>query len=729
VAYLTPRYDLWVVFASILLACFASFVALDLAKRVRAKDGRVARTWWIAGSIAMGTGIWAMHFVGMLAFSLPMVLGYTRLLTFGSWGAAVAVSGVALSVAGRGTLTPRRLAGGALTMGAGICVMHYTGMAALDMVPGIVWRWDLVALSAAIAVAASAAALLIFFWLRRASSPRRNLAYQIAAAIVMGLAISGMHYTGMAAARFPEGTVCLSANALGGDSLGTLVLLASAAMLAVTLFTSIRDARMQDKTARSADLLRVANAHLGAANAQLRSANEELQRRVDIDALTGLPTRRLFEDRLAHAIARNERTEGSIAARDKHGLAVLFINLDRFRPVNDSFGHAAGDIVLEQAASRLRSTARNSDTVARVGGDGFLVLMEDAASVADCETLARRLIEALERPFDVLNRQVEISGSVGIAVYPDHGQRDKLAAHAEAAMHVAKRLGGGTCALFESKMEAGALEQVSLLNDLRHAIELGQLSLHYQPKIDGQRGQIRGVEALLRWQHPQRGMVSPVVFIPIAERSGLIVGLGNWVIDEACRQMQAWADVGVRMRVAVNVSAHQLRKDDLVERIRQALDRHQVEASQLLCEITESVAMEDIKSTQRVFEGLERIGVYLSIDDFGTGYSSLSYLRQLPAKQLKIDRSFVNDLESSSDARAIVDAVTRLAHALGLLVVAEGVETEGQRDILLQLGCDELQGYFFAKPMPADALLAWAVGRKPEGAVDFSPSVVDDTLR
>ena len=728
-AYLTPRYDLWVMATSILLACFASFVALDLAKRARAKDGRVARTWWIAGSFAMGTGIWAMHFVGMLAFSLPLALGYTRLLTFGSWGAAVAVSGVALFVAGRGTLTPRRLAGGALAMGAGICAMHYTGMAALDMVPGIVWRWDLVALSAAIAVAASAAALLIFFWLRRAS-PKRNLAYQITAAIVMGLAISGMHYTGMAAARFSKGTVCLSADALGGDSLGTLVLLASAAMLAVTLFTSILDARMQDKTARFADSLRVANAQqLEAANAQLRAANEELQRRVDVDALTGLPTRRLFEDRLAHAIARSERTEGSIAARDKHRLAVLFINLDRFRSVNDSLGHAAGDIVLEQAASRLRSTARNSDTVARVGGDGFLVLMEDVASVADCETLARRLIEALERPFDVLNRQVEISGSVGIAVYPDHGQRDKLAAHAEAAMHVAKRLGGGTFALFESKMEAGALEQVSLLNDLRHAIELGQLSLHYQPKIDGQRGQIRGVEALLRWHHPQRGMVSPVVFIAIAERSGLIVGLGNWVIDEACRQMQAWADVGVRMRVAVNVSAHQLRKNDLVGHIQQALDRHQVEASQLLCEITESVAMEDIKSTQRVFEGLERIGVYLSIDDFGTGYSSLSYLRQLPAKQLKIDRSFVNDLESSRDARAIVDAVTRLAHALGLLVVAEGVETAGQRDILLELGCDELQGYFFAKPMPADALLAWAVGRKPEGAVDFSPSVVDDTLR
>ena len=438
------------------------------------------------------------------------------------------------------------------------------------------------------------------------------------------------------------------------------------------------------------------------------------------DDLTALPNRSLF----------NKLLDQSIHQADCYSrpLGVLAVDLDGFRTVNDSFGLAAGDILLRQAASRLQCTVRNSDTVARVGGDEFLLLLEGIAGMADCVTLAGRLIETLGRPFDVLGHPVELSGSVGIAIYPDHGRRDELVTHADTARHAAKRSGGGTYALFDPNMEAGAAERLSLLNDLRRAVELKQLTLHYQPKIDGRRGQIRGVEALLRWHHPERGMVSPAVFIPIAERFGLIHGIGSWVIDEACRQMQAWADVGMRMRVAVNVSAQQLRKGDLVARIEQALDRHQVGASQLLCEITESVVMEDVSTTQRVFEGLGRIGVYLSIDDFGTGYSSLSYLRQLPAKQLKVDRSFVNDLESSSDARAIVDAVIRLAHALGLLVVAEGVETAGQRDILLQLGCDELQGYFFAKPMQADKLLAWAGGRKPEGAVDFSPSVVDETL-
>jgi diguanylate cyclase (GGDEF)-like protein len=715
VPYLIPSYDPWVVAASIFIATFASYVTLDLTKRVRTKDRGVAWTWWIGGSLSLGSGIWSMHFVGMLAFRLPTALGYQVALTFASWIAAVAVSGVALSVASRGKLTRLRLAGGSVAMGAGICAMHYIGMAALDMTPGIVWNKWLIAASAVIAVVASATALVIFFWLRSVSKHRAVL-FQILAAIAMGLAISGMHYTGMAAASFPLGSVCLSANALGGQGLGSAVVIASVSMLAVTLFTSALDARMQSKTLQLA-------ASLKTANAQLKSVNEELQKQAFLDPLTRLPNRSLFEDRLTQALARAGRADAKAAK-----LAVLFVDLDGFKPVNDSYGHAAGDLVLKEAAQRLSAVARDCDTVARVGGDEFLLLMENVAGENDCITLARRLVDALSAPFQVVDRELQISCSVGIVVYPDHGQRDKLVASADAAMYAAKRAGGATYALFESHMDAGALEQLSLQTDLRQAIERQQLQLHYQPKIDGRRGQITGVEALLRWNHPQRGSVSPAVFIPIAERFGVIGALGNWVINEACRQMHAWAEVGVRMRVSINLSVHQLREEDLVRRIEDALSRHHVDASQLLCEITETVAMEDIKATQRAFDGLQRIGVFLSIDDFGTGYSSFSYLRQLPAKQLKIDRSFVNDLETSVDARAVVDAVVRLAHALGLRVVAEGVETAGQRDILLQLGCDELQGYFYGKPMSAATLLSWTEGRKPAGSADFSPSVVLDTL-
>ena len=701
--FLDSQYDTRLVVVSILIATLASYVALDLAQRVRSRDRQVAWGWGIGGSVVLGTGIWAMHFVGMMAFSLPITLGYTLGMTLLSWAAAVAVSGVALTVASRGRLGPARLAAGSLAMGCGICAMHYIGMAALDLAPGIVWDFWLVAASAAVAVAASAAALLIFFWLRQVK-PQHSRRYQSAAAVVMGLAIVGMHYTGMAAASFPAGSVCFSAGALNSGSLGSSVIIASAVLLSLTLFTSTLDGRLRDRSARLA-------ASLQSANAELKAANIELKTLAFRDPLTGLPNRLLFEDRLQHAVARVDR-----ARHEGEGLrlAVLFIDLDGFKPVNDSLGHSQGDQVLREAAIRLRGLARNSDTPARVGGDEFVLMMEDGASPADATALARRIVEQLGEPYLVGGRHFSISASVGIVSYPDDGTADKLLAHADAAMYAAKRAGGGGFAQFEPHMASGALEQLSLQTDLRLAIEQNQLRLHYQPKLDARSGAVTGVEALLRWHHPQRGAISPGVFIPIAERFGFIGTLGDWVIEEACRQMGAWAAAGQHRRVAINLSVHQLRQDDLASRIEASLQRHGIAPADLLCEITESAAMDDLRHSRQAFDELLRIGVFLSIDDFGTGHSSLAYLRRLPARQLKIDRSFVKDLETSADARAIVHAVLGMAHALGLRVVAEGVETAGQRDSLVELGCDELQGFLFARPMPAEDLPAWEAQRSAQ---------------
>ena len=712
-AFMPSSYNLFVVAASFVIAMLASYVTLDLARRVRTAQRRVGLAWWAAGSIVMGTGIWSMHFLGMQAFTLPIEIGFAGGLTLVSWLAAVCASGVALYLASRRDFSWAPLALGALAMGAGISGMHYIGMAAMGMSPGIVWDPGLVALSVLVAVAASASALLIFQLLRRVR-PRQRLAYQLAASFVMAVAICGMHYIGMAAASFALGSVCLSAGELGGQGLTALVIMATGMLLVSTLFTSILDARLQSTAERLTRSLQDSNA-------RLQAANDELLQRAFADALTGLPNRLLFEDRLIHALLRLDRTNHH---RVEDRLAVLFVDLDGFKPINDSFGHAAGDVILRSAADRLRQEARECDTVARVGGDEFLILLEDVTDVAACVAVANRVLAALSQPFEVSGKQVQITCSIGIVVHPDHGERGKLVANADAAMYAAKRSGGGGYALFEPHMGSDASEQLELQNDLRQALDRGELTLHYQPKIDGTRGQISGVEALLRWHHPKHGMVSPVVFIALAERFGLIGRLGNWVINEACRQTAEWARSGMRMRVAINLSVHQLRESGLAERIEHALRYHGLDASQLLCEITESVAMEDIKATQRTFEGLARIGVFLSIDDFGTGYSSLNYLRQLPAQQLKIDRSFVNDLEHSEDARAVVAAVVGLAHALGLRVVAEGVETGGQRDILLAMGCDELQGFFYARPMPADTLLAWSQGEKPAGSADFTPSVI-----
>jgi diguanylate cyclase (GGDEF)-like protein len=426
------------------------------------------------------------------------------------------------------------------------------------------------------------------------------------------------------------------------------------------------------------------------------------------DGLTGLPTRLHFERQLAAAMKRGEGRAPS--------LAVFFIDLDGFKPVNDSFGHSSGDRVLEQVGQRLKLIARANCLVARIGGDEFVMMARGVASQEAAAPLAQRVIEALSKPYDVDQRQVTIACSVGIAMPLERDSAAKLIARADAAMYAAKRAGGSRHAFHSPSMDADVQQNFDLLAELRHALAHDELELFFQPKIDARSGQVTAAEALLRWHHPRRGMVMPDQFIPLAERSGLIGPVGDWVIEAACKQARAWRDKGLRMRVAINLSAHQMRQPDIAERIAEALSRHRVHPSLLTCEITESAAMEDTSATQETFRCLGELGAHVSIDDFGTGYSSLAYLRRLPAEELKIDRSFVQDLDHSSDARAVVDAVMRLAHALGLKVVAEGVETPRQQEILIELGCDEMQGFLFAKPMTARALLLWAIEDRAQSA-------------
>ena len=707
-AVLALRFDPAVVVLSYLTAAFAAYVALDLAQRVRTPDVLVARTWWIAGSLSMGTGIWAMHFVGMLALKLPFLVGYDTAITLLSWLAAVGVSAIALRVAARETLTPTGLAVGSLSMAAGICAMHYTGMAALVLAPGIQWNWALVAASAAVATGASAAALCIFFGLRRLPRAWARLG-QVVAALVMGAAVAGMHYTGMAAAGILEGSVCLSENGLAGDNLGGLVAGATFALLLLTLVTSALDARSERRTNRLQQ--------------SLKAATTELHEQALRDALTGLANRQLLDDRLQHAAARGRR-EGV-------RLALLAVNLDGFKPINDSFGLAAGDQVLREVARRLQGLARGDDTLARLAADEFVLMLEGEVGEATLAQVAQRLLDALAEPMiDVPSagsQPLRLSASVGIALYDGSGPGEALIAQADSAVQSAKRAGGNGFAFFEAHMQAGVREQVELARDLRAALAGepggGRLALHYQPKVAGDQGDVTGVEALLRWQHPQRGAVGPAAFIPIAERFGLIMPLGDWVIQEACRQLAAWRRQGLQMRVAINLSVQQLRQPDaLVRHFEEMLAQHDIDARQLTCEITESVAMDDASATERTLQRLAALGLSLSIDDFGTGYSSLAYLRRLPVSQLKIDRSFVQDLETSADARAIVNAVIELAHALSLTVVAEGVETEGQAAVLRAKRCDKLQGYLFARPMPADELARWATDGRAS-RLRFSASV------
>jgi len=685
-------YNNGVVLLSFLVAVLASYTALDLASRITASKGVGAVAWLSGGAFAMGTGIWSMHFIGMLAFALPIAMGYHVGITLLSMLIAIVVSGFALYTVSRESLGIRRLAAGGVLMGIGICSMHYTGMAAMEVNPGIRYDALLFSASVAIAIAAATAALWISFTLR--SDARRRVYARIGGAVVMGGAIVGMHYTGMAAARFAEGTICTSAVLPNNGWMAATLAVVTFLILCGTLSLSLLDARMESRHAQMA--------------VSLHAANEKLQHLVLHDALTKLPNRLLLEDRMQQAI------DECAAAGAR--CAVLFVDLDRFKTLNDTLGHFAGDTVLRTVAERLRASVRAEDTVARLGGDEFVVLLKRVARAADAGEVARKIMEAVARSIPIDEHELRIGSSIGISVFPDHGVDSiRLVANADAAMYHVKKTGRANVAFFTPEMGTFFPQRLALESELRAALEKDELVLHYQPKVDMASGRIVGMEALVRWQHPKRGLVGPSEFIPFAEETGLVVPLGNWVLREACRQAREWQRRGAGgIAIAVNISGVQFQqRGELVESVARALDASQLPPHLLELEITESVVMHNAPEARVMLEQLHQMGVGLSIDDFGTGYSSLNYLKRFPIDKLKIDQTFIRDLSVDSDDAAIVQAIIALAHGLRLRVVAEGVERADQYDYLRGLGNDEYQGYLFSKPLPADEVERHLFGNAP----------------
>ena len=427
----------------------------------------------------------------------------------------------------------------------------------------------------------------------------------------------------------------------------------------------------------------------------LEAANRQLRHLATHDALTGLPNRVLLDDRLTQAVAR--------ADRDGQSFALLVCDLDRFKLVNDSLGHHAGDELLQEVARRLTDLVRTVDTVARFGGDEFVLLVTSIHDPEDAKRLAAKAIEVLQAPVRINGIDVHTSPSIGIAFYPADGHTiEALTAHADAAMYCAKQRGRGNVQCFAHGMNAGSEERVQLESDLHNAIALNQFQLYYQPKVNTATGTVRSAEALIRWAHPKRGLISPDGFIPLAEECGLIGAIGEWVVREACRQARAWQDDGLApLRISVNLSPSQFRGSGLTETIRRALDDAGLNPQYLEVELTESAVMSDPEESIAILEQLSEMGVLVSVDDFGTGYSSMSYLRRFPIDKLKIDRVFINEIASRPEDASIVRAIVSLAHSLRLKVVAEGVETLAQLDFLKAVGCDEYQGYHFSRPLPA----------------------------
>jgi diguanylate cyclase (GGDEF)-like protein len=672
---MTGTYSLELVGLSFVVAVAASYVAFALAAHIASTKGWSAAYWLAGGAIAMGTGIWSMHFVGMLAFKLPIAMSYDLQTTVASLIIAIVVSGFALYIVSERVLGAWTLGIGAIAMGLGIALMHYTGMAAMDIAPPLTYDTLLVAASIAISVAASGLALALAFMLR-SEVMAHGMWKRLLGALAMGTGICAMHYVGMQAANFAPGTVCTAPGTqVDQQWLAVAVAACTFLFLAATMLILTIDVRLAHQ--------------LDAANARIAALARE-------DPLTGLANRRTFLDHLDAAL----RTRN----RDHSELAVLFLDLDGFKDINDTLGHAAGDALLIEVADRLRGAVRQNDFVARFGGDEFAVLQTHIASPADAGTLAEKIGRVVAAPYAIGHDDVAVTASIGIAqTTASTNTPTDIMVQADLALYRAKDDGRNRYRFHDSDLDRQVHTRVLLARELHLAMARGELELMYQPQVEIATGRIVSLEAKVRWNHPSRGIVAPSVFIPIAERAGIILAVGEWGLDEVCRQLRVWQDHGLEAPfVAIDVSGAQLKAAaDIVGSFKTCLGKYGIEPRQIELEFSEPVLMHAAQRHATTLDTFRDLGFRMAIDDFGDGYSCLRYLSHAPVQRLKLPRSLVvGALSCEASARA-VRASVQVGRELGADVIADGVETRAQATFLFAAGCEQAQGPFFAPVLSA----------------------------
>ena len=791
-------YNLPLVLLSIMVAIFSSSAALDISSRLKSTNETVRFQWILAGSFILGLGIWSMHFIGMLAFHLSIDVSYSISMVIISIFPAIAASGIAFYIVSRPPIKRKSLFIGAFFIGTGIIFMHYLGIEAMEMNAAITYDPRLLVLSAAIAYAASFLGLFLLFYLPDVPGFHWH---KLLSAVLMGLAVSGMHYTGMMAAFFtPSGqTMDHGADSSNATSplaysigAGMLILLAIAsgsvridrkiavqtkdselkfqsviesandAIIVVDLqgiiiqwnhaaqyifgytkkemlgsnidlilkedFTALHrlsniefeDMKILNSMGRTIELTGYKKGgselpleiSLGTWETEkgiffssiIRDITErkisekKIKDLVYIEPLTGLPNRRLFNERLSTLLEQAKATGTSFT--------LFYMDLDNFKMINDTFGHTTGDLFLMEVAERLKRHLTEKDTLSRQGGDEFILLLPDTRC-DEAAVYARNMVESLSEAFQFKGEETFTSLSIGISSFPADGvDAETLIKHADMAMYRMKEDGKNGYQFFTNEMNQEVSRKSQLANGLRKAIENDEFSIHYQPQISIGTEEIQGVEALLRWQHPELGTISPAEFIPIAEETGSITKIGKFVLEQACRQNQAWQDAGLApFRVAVNISARQFSQKDLIGFVGNALRSSGLSPQYLELELTESI-YQNAQSAIDTMQRLKSMGVYLSIDDFGTGYSSLSYLKMFPIDTLKIDRQFTRNIGTDPKDAVLVRTIIRMAHDLELNVIAEGVETREQLEFLKDEHCNEAQGYYFSRPLPPEEIAA-----------------------
>ena len=765
------QHDLRLVALAAVICALSSYTTISLLHHVRRSDARMWWVWLAVSALSTGFGIWATHFIAMLAFSPGLPTAYNVPLTVLSLIIAVVVTGFGLAIALMSRWSAAAPWLGGAVVGAGIAAMHYTGMAAFE-VPGRI-TWDASLVDASIAIGAVLAAAALYVGLR--GEARR---WTLLGTLLLTAAICGLHFTAMGAASVtPDPTIDLSASSVPSGLLAVGVALVSFVVVALALGGVAIDMRDRRREELEAERMRgLANAAVegllvcdgdtvvtvndnfvdvsgyAAADSVLGTKLERyfpdddlrrklferentlvegvlrncdgadvpvelIQRVVDVggkphhavairdlrarkeaersiqflahhDPLTGLPNRASFHKKLDHEVA---------AALDSgQRLAVLFLDLDRFKEVNDLFGHAVGDHTLQAAAARVGGTLDGNQVLARLSGDEFAIILPGLSNPAAAGRVAETILEALQAPIESIDADHPIGGSIGIAVCPDDARdRHTLLSHADTALYRAKNEGRGTYRYFEASMGAAVRERRLLEHDLRNAISRGELRLVYQPQKCIDTGRVVGFEALLRWTHPTRGEIPPAEFIPLAEDTGSILQIGEWVLRTACREAARWSEP---LTIAVNVSAVQIHSPNFATAVHEILFETELPPGRLELEITETALVRDLNRALATLRRIKILGVRIAMDDFGTGYSSLSNLRAFPFDKIKIDGSFIKSVNVNDQGAAIVRSVLGLGRALKLVVLAEGVETTAEFDFLKTENCNEVQGFLLGRP-------------------------------
>lgn len=681
------------VLVAYLVACAASFATLDMAERVaHADDPSSQRLWRWIGATCLAGGIWAMHFIGMLAFQAPIEIQYDLPITLFSLLIALLASWLAMYTLSHAQPSLVLYLKTALLIGLGIAGMHYVGMAAMQSRANAYYEPSLFALSIAIAIGASFAALWVAGYLREGSGMAHQL-LKYSAALILGAGIFSMHFTGMAALQLvlPEGNLPATPVDTSQLQLGLTVALIILLILSSAISAALFDKKLQNK---ENDLRRV-NALLS----QLDQARMALQQVANYDALTNLINRRGFNQIFAEKLSQ-KTTEGGM-------LAVMFLDIDHFKRINDSLGHDAGDALLKVIANHIKGSVRShEDVVARFGGDEFCILIS-LRDRDEARNMAQRIMAKMKEPIELAGRRMVMTTSIGISLFPEDGSTcEELLKHADLALYQSKGAGRNGLHFFSSSLKNRATLELQLEEELRHALrEENGLTLYYQPIFELKTGRVTKLEALIRWQHPIRGLLTPDSFINIAENNGLIAELDNWVLRRACKDLGELSKHGCEeLKIAWNCSPLNLAREELADEIENALRTAGVASERLELEVTENALMGNIADTLVLLRQIRALGVSLSIDDFGTGYSSLAYLKRLPLNTLKIDRSFILDIPKATADMEIVQAIIVMAHTLHLQVVTEGVESLEQYEFLERSGCDFIQGYLLSRPVPLDEL-------------------------